>query len=97
MAQTGTIGKPIQMNKPTPWIGTVISIIGLIGTLIAFWMNLSAEIATIKANRENDRVKYDERYIEQRDANREIKSLLQDLKQEQYNQRVLIEQKQNRR
>lgn len=84
------------MNKPTPWIGTIVAIISLMGALIGFWMNLSAEMATMKEGQVRDRIRYDERYIEQRDANSEIKKLLQDLKTEQYRQGILIENKQNR-
>lgn len=98
MASVGTISKPQVMNKPTPWIGTIVSIITLAGAIIGFWMNFAAEIATLKADRQNDRQRYDERYIEQRDANREIKNLLQDMNQKLNDQRLLIEQyKQNRK
>lgn len=96
MAQIGTANKSLQMNKPTPWIGTIVAIISLMGALIGFWMNLSAEMATMKEGQVRDRIRYDERYIEQRDANSEIKKLLQDLKTEQYRQGILIENKQNR-
>lgn len=85
------------MNKPTEFWKLVVSIISLVALGFAAWVNISREVQELKTQRQLDQIKNDERHIEQREMSREIKNLLQDLKTEQYNQRILIEQKQNRR
>jgi hypothetical protein len=96
MATVRTINEPIQMNKPTEFWKLLVSVIGLIAMGVAAWVNISREVQELKTQRQLDSTKNDERYIEMRDNNREIKTLLQDLKQEQYNQRIILENKQNR-
>lgn len=97
MAAIGTIGKPAKMNKPTEFWKLLVSIIGLVAMGVAAWVNISREVQELKTQRQMDQIKNDERHIEQRELSREIKNLLQDLKAEQYNQRILIENKQNRK
>lgn len=84
------------MNKPTEFWKLLVSIVGLLAMGVAAWVNISREVQELKTSRQMDSIKNDERYIESRENNREIKSLLQDLKQEQYNQRIILENKQNR-
>lgn len=97
MEKTGTIDKSIQMNKATPQWQTFLQILGMIGALIAFSMNQSERFAKVEERLNNEKNRNDERYIEQRESNRELKSLMQDIKAEQYNQRILIENKANRK
>lgn len=97
MATVRTLNEPIQMNKPTEIWKLLVSVLGLLSMGIAAWVNISREVQDLKTSRQMDSIKNDERYIEMRDNNREIKSLLQDMNQKLNDQRVLIEQKQNRK
>jgi len=97
MASVGTLGKPEQMNKPTEFWKLLVSVLGLLAMGVAAWVNISREVQELKTARQLDAIKNDERYIETRDDSREIKTLLQNMDQKLNEQRVLIENKQNRK
>lgn len=89
--------QPMEMKRESKFWELAVGIIGLLAMGIAAWTNINNQVADIKSSIDERDRKYDERYIEQRDQNRNIINGINDLKTQMYEQRILIENKQNRR
>lgn len=82
MASAGTLGKPREMNKSTPQWQSFLQMFITIIAIVGCFMNVGGDFREMKVNQENEKIKNDGRYIEQKDFNREIKNGIQDLSSE---------------